>query len=116
VLLASFAVLRLAVDALMATRQLQHARRARHCASSFHNEAGDVAVRRPALDDPIITFSPTFTCQCPRALKVLITETLVGLLVRRTLARVEDSDTVDQGAPRGRLCAHRVRHRSGQVR
>ena len=36
--------------------------------------------RRPALDDPIITFSPTFACQCPRALKVLVTATVVGLL------------------------------------
>ena len=36
--------------------------------------------RRPALDDPIITFSPTFACQCPRALKVLVTATAVGLL------------------------------------
>ena len=32
------------------------------------------------LDDPIITFSPTFACQCPRALKVLVTATAVGLL------------------------------------
>ena len=36
--------------------------------------------RRPALDDAIITFSPTFACQCPRALKVLVTATAVGLL------------------------------------
>jgi uncharacterized membrane protein YfcA len=35
---------------------------------------------RPALDDPIITFSPSFTCQCPRALKVVVTATVVGLL------------------------------------
>ena len=32
------------------------------------------------LDDPIITFSPTFACQCPQALKVLVTATAVGLL------------------------------------
>ena len=32
------------------------------------------------LDDPIITFSPAFACQCPRALKVLVTATAVGLL------------------------------------
>ena len=32
------------------------------------------------LDDPILTFSPAFACQCPRALKVLITATAVGLL------------------------------------
>ena len=36
--------------------------------------------RRGTLDDPIITFSPTFACRCPRALKVLITATVVGLL------------------------------------
>ena len=36
--------------------------------------------QRPTLDDPIITFSPTFACQCPRALKVLVTATVVGLL------------------------------------
>ena len=35
---------------------------------------------RTLLDDPIITFSPTFACQCPRALKVLVTATVVGLL------------------------------------
>ena len=35
---------------------------------------------RPRLDDPIITFSPTLLCQCPRALKVLVTATVVGLL------------------------------------
>ena len=32
------------------------------------------------MDDPIITFSPAFACQCPRALKVLVTATAVGLL------------------------------------
>ena len=32
------------------------------------------------MDDPIITFSPTFACQCPRALKVVVTATAVGLL------------------------------------
>ena len=32
------------------------------------------------MDDPIITFSPTFACQCPRALKVLVAATVVGLL------------------------------------
>jgi uncharacterized membrane protein YfcA len=35
---------------------------------------------RPQLDDPIITFSPTFVCNCPQALKVLVTATAVGLL------------------------------------
>lgn len=68
VLLAAFATLMLLVGALMAIRQL---RRDRH---------GPQHAARPALDDPIITFSPTFACACPRALKVLITATLVGLL------------------------------------
>ena len=35
---------------------------------------------RARLDDPIITFSPTFACRCPQALKVLLTATVVGLL------------------------------------
>jgi len=69
VLLASFAALMLVVGGVMAYRQLRHTRGAhpRH-------------VARPSLDDPIITFSPTFGCQCPRALKVLIAATVVGLL------------------------------------
>ncbi|CAN5368861.1 sulfite exporter TauE/SafE family protein [soil metagenome] len=65
VLLASFAVLMLVVAAVMTLRLL---RPDRHTSG------------RVALDDPIITFSPTFACQCPRALKVLITATVVGLL------------------------------------
>jgi uncharacterized membrane protein YfcA len=36
--------------------------------------------RRAALDDPIIAFTPAFVCRCPRALKVLVTATAVGLL------------------------------------
>ena len=34
-----------------------------------------------ALDDPIITVRPTLTCQCTRAVMVLITATVVGLLM-----------------------------------
>lgn len=69
VLLAAFAALMLLVGGTLAWRQLRHGRREdpRHAA-------------RPALDDPIITFSPTFACQCPRALKVLLTATVVGAL------------------------------------
>ncbi len=69
VLLAAFAALMLLVGGMLAWRQLRHRRRddPRHAA-------------RPALDDPIITFSPTFACQCPRALKVLVTATVVGAL------------------------------------
>ena len=68
VLLAAFAALMLLVGALMAWRLLHH------------RGAGPAHATRPALDDPIITFSPTFACACPRALKVLVTATLVGLL------------------------------------
>ena len=70
VLLGAFAVLMLAVGGLLAVR-LWRGRRA---------DPADRPARRPGLDDPIITFSPTFACQCPRALKVLITATVVGLL------------------------------------
>ncbi len=68
VLLASFAALMLLVGALMAWRLLHH------------RSASPSRTARPALDDPIISFSPTFACQCPRALKVLVTATIVGLL------------------------------------
>ena len=69
VLLAAFAALMLLVGGMLAWRQLRHRRGVdpRHAA-------------RPTLDDPIITFSPTFACQCPRALKVLVTATVVGAL------------------------------------
>ncbi len=67
VLLASFAGLLLVVAAVMTTRQVRGRR-------------GGGRPRPVHLDDPIITFSPTFACQCPRALKVLVTATAVGLL------------------------------------
>jgi uncharacterized membrane protein YfcA len=70
VLLACFAVLMLVVGTLLAVRQW---RGRRPSADSAHRA-------RPRIDDPIITFSPTFACQCPRALKVLVTATAVGLL------------------------------------
>ena len=66
VLLAAFAVLMLLVGGLMAVRQLRPGTVQPHT--------------RATLDDPIITFSPTFACACPRALKVLVTATVVGLL------------------------------------
>lgn len=69
VLLAAFAVLMLLVGGLMAARLVLGRRR---------DPARPAA--RPRLDDPIISFSPTFACQCPRALKVLVTATVVGLL------------------------------------
>lgn len=76
VLLSAFATLMLVVGGLMAVRQVR-AHRPRGRTDDAH---GTRDARRPTLDDPIITFSPTFACQCPRAVKVLITATAVGLL------------------------------------
>ena len=70
VLLGSFAALMLVVGVLLAVRQWRGRGSAPDATSATS----------AALDDPIITFSPTFACQCPRALKVLVTATLVGLL------------------------------------
>ena len=68
VLLAAFAALLLVVAAVMAARQLRSRR-------------GQPGPRpQPHVDDPIITFTPSFACHCPRALKVLVTATAVGLL------------------------------------
>ena len=69
VLLASFSVLMLVVGGIMVVRQVRGRR----------SGTWDRPVRA-RLDDPIISFSPTFACQCPRALKVLVTATVVGLL------------------------------------
>jgi uncharacterized membrane protein YfcA len=102
VLLAAFAVLMLVVGGLMGARQLR-ARRDHRLDSDRELQPAAVATeqrapttatrssrpspgpaspstRRPMLDDPIITFTPAFACRCPRALKVLITATAVGLL------------------------------------
>jgi uncharacterized membrane protein YfcA len=68
VLLAAFAVLLVVVAGVMAARQLR-SRRGR--------PGADVESQ---VGDPIITFSPSFACSCPRALKVLATATVVGLL------------------------------------
>lgn len=66
VLLAAFAALMLLVGALMGVRQLR---------------GGTVATaNRPRLDDPIISLREGFLCDCPRAVKVLVTATVVGLL------------------------------------
>jgi uncharacterized membrane protein YfcA len=72
VLLAAFSTLMLVVAGLMTARLLRN----RHRSRGDHGSPAD----RPRVDDPIITFSPTFMCQCPRALKVLVTATVVGLL------------------------------------
>lgn len=69
VLLAAFAALMLLVGSLMAWRQLRDHRGARRPRAA-----------KPVLDDPVITLTPTFSCHCPRALKVLVTATGVGLL------------------------------------
>jgi uncharacterized membrane protein YfcA len=68
ILLAAFAVLMLGVGLLMARKQW----RSRH--------DPPVAAREAAEAEPILTFSPRFACQCPRALKVLVTATTAGLL------------------------------------
>lgn len=67
VLMAAFSALLVVVAAVMVQRQVA-ARR------------GGTTPARARFDDPIITFSPTFACACPRALKVLVTATVVGLL------------------------------------
>jgi uncharacterized membrane protein YfcA len=105
VLLAAFAVLMLVVGGLMAVRQLRDRKQRQHRAehgrvlestavgsrrqrasgearslSTGTPRSSSARTGRPQLDDPIITFSPAFACQCPRALKVLVTATVVGLL------------------------------------
>lgn len=72
-LLAAFAALMLLVGVMLAWRQVRHGQ-------VRHGQDSQDSATRPALDDPIITFSPTFACQCPRALKVLATATIVGAL------------------------------------
>ena len=68
VLLAAFAALLLVVAAVMAARQLRSRRRPAGSRAENH------------LADPIISLRPSFACQCPRALRVLATATVVGLL------------------------------------
>ena len=63
-LLAAFAVLMLVVGVVMAWRQFQTG----------------TETDRPFLSEPIIAFRPSFACQCPRAVKVLISALVVGLL------------------------------------
>jgi len=68
VLLAAFATLLLVVAGVMAARL-------------FRSRRGRPGARLESrADDPIITFRPSFGCHCPRALKVLVTATVVGLL------------------------------------
>lgn len=71
VLLAAFAVLMLVVGIVMAARQVRERRRI----------GPGVEVTAPSRpEEPIISFGPRFVCQCPRALKVVVTATAVGLL------------------------------------
>ena len=69
VLLAAFAGLLLVVAGVMTARQLR----------SRRGQPGQRAAAS-GTGDPIITLRPSFACQCPRALKVLATATVVGLL------------------------------------
>ena len=69
VLLAGFSVLMLAVAVLMFARGRTPARVG----------AADRDVPVP-LDVPIITFTPRFVCACPRAARVIVAATAVGLM------------------------------------
>lgn len=85
VLMASFAALLLVVGGLMAARQLRPARGSRgergaHAAHGPGGRSGDGAGRSAALDAPIVSLREGFLCDCPRAVKVLVTATGVGLL------------------------------------
>jgi uncharacterized membrane protein YfcA len=71
VLLGSFAALMLLVGGLMALRQVRH---------PSHQPGDGAQAARPALDDPIISLRQGFLCDCPRAVKVVVTATAVGLL------------------------------------
>jgi uncharacterized membrane protein YfcA len=75
VLLGSFAALLVVVAGVLVARQLRSRRDAagRRRGPGAHRD-------RARFDDPIITIRPTFMCQCPRALKVLVSATAVGLL------------------------------------
>ena len=66
VLLAAFSVLMLVVAGIMIARQRHGASRRRSWST------------RPY--DPILAFTPRFVCHCPRAAKVVVTATAVGLL------------------------------------
>lgn len=67
ILLASFSVLMLVVATVMVARQVR-------------GRGSIVGAAPPRLDDPLVTLRPTFACQCPRVLKLVVTATGVGLL------------------------------------
>ena len=72
VLLAAFAGLLVVAAGAMAIRQLR-SRRGQRGVERGAQPGGNV-------DDAIIAFRPSFACHCPRALKVLVTATVVGVL------------------------------------
>ena len=72
VLLAAFAMLLIVVAALMIIRRIR-ARRVRGSTPT----AGPATGR---IDEPIITFRPTLQCRCSKALAILLTATVVGLI------------------------------------
>ena len=91
VLLACFAALMLLVGGLMAARQVRHAQQVREArVTCLAGPSGAPSVpsgptttrpgHRPRLDDPIIAFRDGFLCDCPRAVKIAVTATAVGLL------------------------------------
>jgi len=85
VLLGSFAALMFVVAALMAVRQLgarREAAPARRAGAARRPEPAAAARPRATTPagEPIVTVSPTFACHCSRALKLLATATVVGLL------------------------------------
>lgn len=67
VLMSAFSLLMLLVAAMMFAR----ARRSR---------GSTLAMGAGVGEEPILTFRPSFVCACPRALKVLMTASAVGLL------------------------------------
>ncbi|MCR6494328.1 sulfite exporter TauE/SafE family protein [Cellulomonas sp. P24] len=69
VLLAAFSVLILFVAVLMIRRQRRKPAR-----------GGQPAVDPALADAPVITFRPEFTCDCRRAVRIVLTATTVGLL------------------------------------
>lgn len=80
VLLGAFAALMLLVGGLMAVRLVRETRRSRRSVPGVDEEGRGAPAVRPQVDDPIITFREGFMCDCPRAVKVLVAATAVGLL------------------------------------
>ncbi len=75
VLLAAFSGLMLVAAAAMLVRERQAARSARARARVGGGDQPEAGV-----DEPILTLRPDLFCHCPRAVKVLATATVVGLV------------------------------------